>query len=88
MGEVNEGPIGGPNLSHETAILLRRKKCYGPNNDKNHCCLINTPESAHTIVLVIIRQTYKYPYDGYPIYQLTMHKDSLLDIKVTLIISN
>ena len=67
-GPGNRAGICRESLSDETAILLCRKKCYGPNNYKNHRCLISAPESAHAIILIIMHQTDKYPYDGYPIY--------------------
>jgi len=67
-GPGNRASVCRESLSDETAILLRRKKCYGPNNYKNHRCLISAPENAHAIILIIMHQTDKYPYDGYPIY--------------------
>src|SRR6266540_1490341 len=52
----------------KTDILLERNKCYDPNSCKDHYCLIITPESAHVIILIVIRQTDKHPNYGYPIY--------------------
>jgi hypothetical protein len=68
-GPGNRADVCPESLSDETAILLRRrKKCYDPNNHKNHPCLISAPENAHAIILIIMHQIDKYPYDGYPIY--------------------
>jgi len=52
----------------KTDMLSERNKCYDPNSCKDHYCLIITPESAHVIILIVIRQTDKHPNYGYPIY--------------------